>query len=417
MKVFLTSQGSTGDIFPLIAIARALVEQGSEVTFATFPVFKEEIERAGATFFSLPPHWKQAELSRIMEGMYAHRGPARQLQYLYRTMAPHLEAGLEAVRPLVREAEVVVSSYLFPLGKFLPREMKGKAEAVIAFAPNTVPLVDQAPYGTPSLPSFFPAILRRLWASFLWRTADVVMARLLSSALKGTAFPKHSVKKFFSSPAPKVLIGVSPLLRQGTERDPERYHFVGYCRWQNQQESLLDEEILAFTKGEKVPVITFGSMVDERPEETMARFLRHWPLGTKVILQAGWSGFTLPTPQPHVKLVGPGSHDHLFAHASVVIHHGGAGTTASVLHAGKPQIIVPHIADQPFFAGEIERLGVGFGLSRSHWPERLPSALAVLLKNDSYENTARQIAADLARENGPEKVVKELQKLRQAKFN
>ncbi|MCH8540258.1 MAG: glycosyltransferase [Opitutales bacterium] len=411
MKVFITSQGSTGDIFPLIAVARALGEKGSTVTFATFPVFREEIEKAGAKFISLPPHWQQQDLSRIMAGMYDHRGPARQLQYLYRTMAPYLEESLAAVQPSVREADVVLSSYLFPLGKFLPEEMKGKPEAVMAFAPNTVPLVDRAPYGTLSLPRWFPGILQKWWAAFLWKMADWVMARLLASALKDSLFSGRTVRNFFSAPAQRVLIGVSPLLRQGSEQDPERYRFVGYCRWQNAHEDCLDEEIRKFTNGQEVPVITFGSMVDAEPEKTMARFLRHWPLGKKVILQAGWSGFTLATPQPHVKLVGPVSHDDLFAHASVVVHHGGAGTTASVLYAGKPQIIVPHIADQPFFAGEIERLGVGLGLSRKKWPEDLPKALTMMEKDPLYKTAATKIAIQLRNENGPQAVVKELESM------
>ncbi|MCH8474441.1 MAG: glycosyltransferase [Opitutales bacterium] len=411
MKVFITSQGSTGDIFPLIAVARALRENGHVVTFATFPVFQEEIERAGAAFVSLPPHWQQEDLSRIMAGMYDHRGPARQLQYLYRTMAPYLEESLAVVRPLVEEADVVVSSYLFPLGKFLPAEMEGKPEAAMAFAPNTVPLLDRAPYGTPSLPPWFPGAWRRWWAAFLWKTADLVMARLLASALKDSPFAGRTVRDFFSAPAQKVFIGVSPLLRQGEEKDPQRYRFVGYCRWQNADEVSLDEEIRNFTGGAKVPVITFGSMVDAEADKTMARFLDHWPPGRKVILQAGWSGFALPTPQPHVKLVGPVSHDHLFAHASAVVHHGGAGTTASVLHSGKPQIIVPHIADQPFFAAQIERLGVGFGLSRKTWPEELPQALATLEKDQLYQTRATEIARHLEKENGPRAVVNELESM------
>jgi UDP:flavonoid glycosyltransferase YjiC (YdhE family) len=42
-----------------------------------------------------------------------------------------------------------------------------------------------------------------------------------------------------------------------------------------------------------------------------------------------------------------------------VVHHGGAGTTAESLRAGVPTVIVPHIADQPFWGSRVAALGVG----------------------------------------------------------
>jgi sterol 3beta-glucosyltransferase len=42
-----------------------------------------------------------------------------------------------------------------------------------------------------------------------------------------------------------------------------------------------------------------------------------------------------------------------------VVHHGGAGTTAAGLRAGKPTVIVPFIVDQPFWGKLVHQLGVG----------------------------------------------------------
>jgi len=41
-----------------------------------------------------------------------------------------------------------------------------------------------------------------------------------------------------------------------------------------------------------------------------------------------------------------------------VIHHGGAGTTAAALRAGVPQVLVPHIVDQFYFAHRLQLLGI-----------------------------------------------------------
>ncbi|EEY62341.1 uncharacterized protein PITG_22472 [Phytophthora infestans T30-4] len=42
-----------------------------------------------------------------------------------------------------------------------------------------------------------------------------------------------------------------------------------------------------------------------------------------------------------------------------VVHHGGAGTTAAGLLAGKPTFIVPFFGDQPFWGHAVVKAGVG----------------------------------------------------------
>ncbi|HVF18402.1 MAG TPA: nucleotide disphospho-sugar-binding domain-containing protein, partial [Steroidobacteraceae bacterium] len=40
-------------------------------------------------------------------------------------------------------------------------------------------------------------------------------------------------------------------------------------------------------------------------------------------------------------------------------HHGGAGTTTTAARAGTPQVVVPQIADQPYWASRVWDLGIG----------------------------------------------------------
>jgi sterol 3beta-glucosyltransferase len=44
---------------------------------------------------------------------------------------------------------------------------------------------------------------------------------------------------------------------------------------------------------------------------------------------------------------------------AAVVHHGGAGTTAAGLAAGKPTLICPFMVDQPFWGRVVHDLGVG----------------------------------------------------------
>ena len=91
----------------------------------------------------------------------------------------------------------------------------------------------------------------------------------------------------------------------------------------------------------------------------------------------------------------------LFPRMSVVVHHGGAGTAGAAFAAGKPQVICPYIADQPFWARIARRLEVAPGslpqrqLTAKTLAERLLAA-----QTPAVARTASTIAARIACEDG-----------------
>lgn len=218
-------------------------------------------------------------------------------------------------------------------------------------------------------------------------------------------------ESFALEPADQVLVTVSPGLFQPKRLWSDRFRFTGYLRWQSPEDSHLDAELDTFCAGERVPILTFGSVTFDEARKVMTRFMRNWPEGKKIIIQSGWAGLTIERPHSAMKRVGRVSHDQLFRYASMVIHHGGAGTTASVLHAGVPNIIIPHIGDQWFFASEVKRLGVGLEVKRKKWPEDLPRAVRAIEKSDKIQRRASEVAKLLAREDGPGDAVKTLESL------
>ena len=58
-----------------------------------------------------------------------------------------------------------------------------------------------------------------------------------------------------------------------------------------------------------------------------------------------------------VCLIEAAPHDWLLPRVNLAIHHGGAGTTAAAARAGVPQVIIPHIGDQPFWATRVQAMG------------------------------------------------------------
>jgi UDP:flavonoid glycosyltransferase YjiC (YdhE family) len=56
---------------------------------------------------------------------------------------------------------------------------------------------------------------------------------------------------------------------------------------------------------------------------------------------------------------GDTDHQSLFSRVDLLVHHGGAGTTAAALRSGVPQLVVPHIVDQFFHGRRVAELGLG----------------------------------------------------------
>ena len=146
-------------------------------------------------------------------------------------------------------------------------------------------------------------------------------------------------------------------------------------------------------------------------KDVMARFTSHWPKEKKIIIQSGWARLTIEHLNAKICFVPRVSHDQLFKYASMVIHHGGAGTTASVLHAGVPNIVIPHIVDQWFFASEIKRLGVGIEVKRRTWPKDLEKAVRTVEKAKIISLRASNLAKQLSIEDGPNNAIRILESL------
>ena len=414
MRIVLTSHGSTGDIYPVIALAVALQRAGHSVKFATIPHYRAEIEAAGVEVYALCPDWEQPDLAYWMGRLNKIRNPVHQLREIYvgaKAYIPEMLARMDAIMP---ETDLLVSSYLFPMNKSIA-DRHGVPFATLAFAPHVIPSPDYPPENIPS-PRWLGRSVRRAWNSWLWKTGNAIVDRAINAsvgdALRAAGLPK--VRNFFSRPAERVLVAVPERLFRvpGAEIDP-RFRYTGYLRWQSAENPTLDAELRAFTAdvpGGRVPVLTFGSMVYADSGAWMERFIRAWPRGRKIIVQRGWADFPRFGDAERIKILGKVSHDQLFKHASAVIHHGGAGTTASALHAGVPQIVVPHIGDQNFFGSEVERFGCGFRLKKAVWPEQLHHALARLLADPSRVARAAAVRADLLAEDGPARAVAELER-------
>ncbi|GHB95680.1 glycosyltransferase [Cerasicoccus arenae] len=408
MRVVITSHGSTGDIVPMIALGRALMAAGHETVFAASGLFQELIEGSGVPFRSVPPDWSVQDGSEAMKSLSRVNQPLKQLERIYQFGLPYYHEYLDILEELLTGADLLVSSYLYPFLQTVA-EQKGARFAVATFAHNSVPTAVNAPLPGLSAP-FLPGALGRAWRNAWWGIADFTVTRTLNGVvydvLRARNIPK--ARSFFRTPAPLALVTVSEkLFAPPREHLDSRFTFTGYWRYQTPINETIERELDDFCAGEEVPVLNFGSVTWDSAENDFAELLSHWPKGKKLIVQSGWAGFRQApgAERQEIKIIGHANHDRLFARASVVIHHGGAGTTASALHSGRPQIIIPHIADQFFWANECQKLGLSMTGKRAVWPKQLARWVDQIERDSALRQTAENAATTLQKEDGPARAV------------
>lgn len=97
-------------------------------------------------------------------------------------------------------------------------------------------------------------------------------------------------------------------------------------------------------------------------------------------------------PNVHVESWVPQS--DVLPHASLVVCHGGSGTTLGALAAGLPLVVVPLFADQYYNARRIEALNAGISVDP---PDAAAIAEAVrrVLKDETYRRGAEFLAAEI----------------------
>ena len=412
MKVLLTAFGSTGDVYPIIAYGRALEERGHKVVFAAPPLYQAEVEKAKLEFLRVPPYWNQQEFADFMAKQSKTPLPILQLRNLYKAAVPFLGELFAKLEVALRDCDALVTSYMFPSFGVIARK-QNKPFAIFYFCHNFIPTSAFAMEGFPPAPRKLPLKLRQSYNRRTWAITNDLIDNTINNALE-TFIAEQQLPPFvgyLTDPAPLGIVAVSKVLKDRRGIEDPRYVFTGYLRWQAAESAEMEKELETFCAGQKVPILSFGSVSFGNVEKVMARFCKHWPRGKKFILQSGWAGLKLPEDRPEIKIVGKVSHDQLLRFASCVIHHGGAGTTASVMYAGKPHIVVPHFADQPFFASEIKRLGIGVRIPKTRWPERLPGAVREIEENQRYTLAAEGLMPKVRAENGPAESVAVLEKM------
>jgi UDP:flavonoid glycosyltransferase YjiC (YdhE family) len=92
----------------------------------------------------------------------------------------------------------------------------------------------------------------------------------------------------------------------------------------------------------------------------------------------------------------------ILGHSSLIVHHGGSGTTAAALHYGTPQLLLPDGADNPLVARRVVDRKVGLALAPGEITvDSVRGAVQRLLDDPIYRRTAAEVSAEMAEQPSP----------------
>ena len=188
-------------------------------------------------------------------------------------------------------------------------------------------------------------------------------------------------------------------------RQPAKIDVVQTGAWILPDERPLPTELLAFLDAGAPPVyVGFGSLPAPKDFARMAIDVVR-AQGRRVLLSRGWAELALVDDSEDCFIVGEVNQQALFPRVAAVVHHGGAGTTTIAARAGSPQVVVPQIVDQPYWASRVWDLGIG---SAHAGPTPTAESLSAALESALNPGTrARALAvADTIRDDGAMRAAK-----------
>lgn len=342
MRVLLNTFGSRGDFEPLLALALELQNQGAEALVCAPPDFTELLAAAGVPMVPTGPSVR--ELVHVQKATHKD-APA---------LAAALVAGQFELLDTARGCDAIVATGLMPAGMRSIAELVGVPYRCVMFTPQVLPSPDYRPLPRPGRP--FPedeTDNRVLW--------DLDAEKV--QVLYGPALNEHRRARGLA-PVGNVrdhTFTRTPWLASDPVLSPLHAHpgldVVQTGAWIVPDERPLTPGLEAFLDSGEPPVyVGFGSVTaPERAAEVAIEAIRAH--GRRVLIGSGWAGLT--TADPDCLIIGEVNQQALFPRVAAVVHHGGAGTTTTAARAGAPQVVIPQIVDQPYWAGRVADLGIG----------------------------------------------------------
>ncbi|WP_437783322.1 glycosyltransferase [Sorangium sp. So ce1097] len=399
MKTTILALGSRGDVQPAVALGKGLAARGHAVRVLAGKSFQRWIEEHGLT--AIPA---SADSVDIMESdlgkAWVSRGtnPLAQSRILQRIIDRFGEAMVADAVRACEGAELILSSFTSDTYAASIAEASGAVQVSMPLQPSILatrhgPTALAAP--VPRRDSLLNLLAGKLVVEpTVWRWYGGVTSRVR----RQLGLPPQDRRAYMAALRRMLVVhGYSAHVVPHPPDWPPGYHTTGYWFLDEGEgytpPAALDRFLAA---GEPPIALGFGSMTSHDPGAT-TRLLVDAVVrsGRRAVLLSGWAGLGDVALPDTILRIDAAPHDWLYPRVAAAVIHGGAGTVAACLRAGKPAVVVPHLADQLFWGRRVEELGVG--------PRAIPrprltvGSLAAAIQAAATDAGVQRRAAELGR--------------------
>ncbi|MGE3276861.1 MAG: glycosyltransferase [Vicinamibacterales bacterium] len=410
MRIGIQAWGSEGDIRPFLALAHGLVTRGHDVEFLYTELGDRRYDAAAealgvrARAVGAPVHTDPEALSRMGWEMLKAANPLEQSKLIVRYFFdPVVDEMHAAAVDLCQRVDLLVSHFfLYPTRA--AAEAAGVPEISVTLAPSTVPSRAIHPTGLPRLGAWGNAAgwwFARLACNFTFR------GRINAFRASHGLDPIRDVMTEAWASRRLNLVAASPTLCPRPDDWPPQHRVTGFLHLPRTAAEPVPDAVEAFIADGPAPVfVGFGSLMPEHTrdlDQTLA-IVRDACRATdaRAIVQVPPAHGDRTGVHGRLLLVSRLHHAAVFPRCAGVVHHGGAGTIQTALAAGVPSVVVPHVADQYFWAERLEELGVAPpAVPRRSWTARdLVRQLQWLGSHSDARERAEQLGYRMSTEDG-----------------
>jgi vancomycin aglycone glucosyltransferase len=399
MRVLLSTIGSRGDVQPLVALALALRDLGQEVRLCVPPDFREWIESLG---MPVVPNGPEVRGTGRADAGAVPPTPEARRQMIESWVATQFQT----IATAAADCDLIVGATALQFAAPSIAERMGIPYVFAAYCPAVLPSPHHPPPVLTMLgdrPAAAAADYSELWVQDAERWNERWSPLLNSHRASLALAPISDVRGHVLTDRP--WLAADATIAPWPDADDDRVVQTG--AWILADERPLSSALENFLDRGGPPIyFGFGS---NRAPEHLSQVMIHSAraLGRRAILSRGWADLALLDDQPDCLAIGEANLQTLFKRVAAVVHHGGAGTTTAAARAGAPQVVMPQIYDQHYWAQRVEDLGIGTAhpaatptaaslttaLERALVPEMAGRArsIAALVRGDGAEVAARQL--------------------------
>ncbi|OBV39463.1 glycosyltransferase [Janthinobacterium psychrotolerans] len=397
--MLILAAGSAGDVYPFIVIGQALRARGHAVTLVATANFQERAERAGLRFVS---GLSQQELDASVQDPELWH-PVKGFATIWKHMARHLPAAYAQQLALVQastERTIIVASTLGLTGRLL-QEAHGLPLTTVHLAPSCfLTAGDTSVRRGLNWPRSLPRPVVRLILNLVERLMLDPVVRPAINGLRaslGLAPVRRVMSRWLHSP--QQVVCAFPAWFAAPQADwPPHTVCTGFPRMPASA-GQLDPALQRFIDAGDAPIVVTPGSAMAHGAGFIGRALEAAAaLNLRVVVVTPYREqlpATLPATVHHAAYA---PFDLLAPQTAAFVHHGGIGTSATVLAAGKPQLVVPFAFDQPDNAARLRRLGVSLTVLPKAPLRAWSAALGRLLGDPAIAAACATVAAAMAAE-------------------